>query len=99
MAYSTPLLIAVDGAEQLVSPGGGSVAAYAPATGEEIWRFRYDGYSVVPRPVFGHGLVYVSSGYDSPTLYAIHAASRGDVTGSASAWTLRRGAPTIRHPF
>ncbi|HVU86831.1 MAG TPA: PQQ-binding-like beta-propeller repeat protein [Pirellulales bacterium] len=98
MAYSTPLVIHVDGGMQLVSPGGDQVVGYAPATGTEIWRFRYDGYSVVPRPVFGHGLVFVSSAYDSPVLYAIRLPGEGDITETAAAWSMRRGAPNNPSP-
>ena len=35
---------------------------------------------MVPRPVHHQDLVYVSSGYDHPTLYAIEADGIGDVT-------------------
>ena len=98
MAYSTPLVIEVDGKTQLVSPGGDQVVAYAPTNGEEIWRFRYDGYSVVPRPVFGHGLIFVSSAYDTPVLYAIRMPGEGDITETAAAWSMRRGAPNNPSP-
>ncbi|HEY4310179.1 MAG TPA: PQQ-binding-like beta-propeller repeat protein [Pirellulales bacterium] len=98
MAYSTPLVIDVEGQKQLVSPGGDQVVSYAPDTGKEIWRFRYDGYSVVPRPVFGHGLVFVSSAYDSPVLYAIRLPGTGDITETAAAWSMRRGAPNNPSP-
>ncbi len=98
MAYCTPLAITVSGQDQLVSPGGDQVVGYAPATGEEIWRFRYDGYSVVPRPVFGHGLVFVSSAYDTPVLYAIRLPGTGDITETAAAWSMRRGAPNNPSP-
>jgi outer membrane protein assembly factor BamB len=65
-AFCTPLLIEVKGQKQVISPGAGAVGAYDPKDGKELWRVRYgDGYSVVPRPVFGHGLVYVSGGFDS----------------------------------
>ncbi|HEY1601224.1 MAG TPA: PQQ-binding-like beta-propeller repeat protein [Pirellulales bacterium] len=98
MAYCTPLAIRVDGVDQIVSPGGDQVVGYAPTTGEELWRFRYDGYSVVPRPVFGHGLVFVSSSYDSPVLYAIRP-GHGDITETGAAWSLRRGAPHNPSPL
>ena len=98
MAYCTPLAITVSGQDQLVSPGGDQVVGYVPATGEEIWRFRYDGYSVVPRPVFGHGLVFVSSAYDTPVLYAIRLPGTGDITETAAAWSMRRGAPNNPSP-
>jgi outer membrane protein assembly factor BamB len=95
-SFSTPLAISVDGATQIVSAGSGSVAAYAPADGKEIWRVNYgEGYSVVPRPVFADGLVFVSSGFDQPVLYAIrpHGAA-GDVTRTHVAWTHRKGVPS-----
>ena len=99
MAYSTPLLIEAAGRDQLVSAGSDHVAAYDPATGEEIWWAAYDGYSNIPRPVLGHGLVFVSSGYGAPTLYAIGVDGRGDVTGSKVAWTMKRGAPLSPSPL
>src|SRR5690606_2695874 len=56
-AYATPLMITVDGKDQLISTGADRTVAYDPLTGEELWWFRYDGYSLVPRPVYGNGLV------------------------------------------
>jgi outer membrane protein assembly factor BamB len=67
-SFSTPLLIQVDGKPQVISPGSDMVAGYDPADGKEIWRVRYDGYSVIPKPVHGHGLLFLSSGYDRPSL-------------------------------
>lgn len=99
-AFSTPLVIDVAGKKQIVSPGPGIVAAYDPADGKEIWRVNYgEGYSVIPRPVFGHGMVYLSSGYDSPVLYAIKVDGTGDVTTSHVAWTLKKGAPHTPSPL
>src|SRR5262249_48848325 len=78
---------------QIISPGSNVVGAYDPADGKEIWKVRYTGYSVIPRPVFAHGMVYLSSGYDSPTFHAIAADGKGDVTDTHVKWTLRKGAP------
>jgi outer membrane protein assembly factor BamB len=90
-SFSTPLLIIVNGRRQIISPGSGFVASYDPGTGEEIWRVRYEGYSVIPRPVYGHGLVYVCTGYGPPTLMAIRPDGSGDVTETHVAWTLKKG--------
>lgn len=94
-SFSTPLAIEVDGATQVISPGSGFVAGYDPMDGREIWRARYgEGYSVITRPVFAHGLVFVSSSYDRPVVHAVKpAGARGDVTDSHVAWTHPRGAP------
>jgi outer membrane protein assembly factor BamB len=98
-SFSTPLVIEVKGQKQVVSAGSGAVCAYEPATGREVWRVRYDGYSVIPRPVFGHGLVYVSSAFDRPTLLAVRPDGRGDVTDSQVAWTVVKGAPNSPSPL
>ncbi len=89
-SFGTPLVITAAGKKQIVSPGSNLVAGYDPATGAEIWRVRYDGYSLVPRPVYGHGLLFVCTGYDSPVLLAIRPDGRGDVTKTHVAWTVRR---------
>ena len=99
-AYSTPLVVQVDGKSQLVSTGGDRVTAYAPLTGEEIWWSRYIGYSLVPRPVYGHGLMFICSGFNPPaTLYAIRPDGQGDVTDSHVVWTLKRGVPLTPSPL
>lgn len=92
-SFSTPLLITVNGRRQLVSPASDAVCAYEPESGKEMWRVRYEGYSVIPRPVFGHGLVFIITGYDTPQLLAIRPDGRGDVTATHVAWQTRRGVP------
>jgi outer membrane protein assembly factor BamB len=98
MAYSTPLVINVAGRDQLLSTGGNRAVAYDPLSGKEIWWVKYEGYSLVPRPVFGHGLVFICTGYDAPELYAVRP-GEGDVTATGIAWTLRRSAPHNPSPL
>lgn len=92
-SFSTPLVIQVDGRDQVISPGSNCVVAYDPGSGEEIWRVNYEGYSVVPRPVYGHGMVYISTSFDSPQVMAIRPDGKGDVTDTHIVWTAKRGAP------
>jgi outer membrane protein assembly factor BamB len=89
-SFSTPLAITVNGQEQVVSAGSDVVMALDPKSGREIWRVKYSGYSVVPRPVYGNGLLYVCTGYDDPGLYAIRVDGKGDVTDTHVAWTLKK---------
>lgn len=99
-SFSTPLVIAVDGQDQVVSAGSGAVMSFDPKSGKELWRVKYgSGYSVVPKPVFGNGLIYLSSGYDSPVFYAIKPDGRGDVTDTHVAWKSRTGAPRNASPL
>lgn len=94
-SFSTPLVIDVKGVKQIISPGSGFVGSYDPKDGRELWRVRYgEGYSVITRPVFAHGMLYVSSSYDRPVLYAIKPeGAAGDVTETHVAWTHPKGAP------
>ncbi len=92
-SFSTPTLIQVAGKPQVLSPGSNALCAYDPENGREIWRVRYDGYSVVPKPIYGHGLVYFSTGYDSPAVMAVRPDGTGDVTNSHVVWIQTRGAP------
>ncbi len=54
---------------------------------------RYDGYSVVPRPVYGHGLLFLSTGFDHASALAIRPDGKGDVTDTNIVWKLDKGAP------
>lgn len=86
-AFSTPIVVEVEGEPQLVTAGADQVSALDPATGHEIWRVRYEGYSVVPQPVAGNGRVYVDTGYIKPHLLAIRLGGHGDVTDSHVEWS------------
>lgn len=99
-SFATPLLIEVNGEKQIVSPATFHVIAYRPKDGTEIWRCDYgDGYSVIPRPVFGHGLVFIGSGYDSPSLLAIRPDGKGNVTKTHVAWTISKSMPHTPSPL
>jgi outer membrane protein assembly factor BamB len=99
-AYTTPLTIRVGDRDQIVSVGAYRAGGYDPASGREIWRVRYDeGFSNVPRPVYGHGLVFIATGFQQPTLIAVRPDGEGDVTRTHVAWTLRRGAPFTPSPI
>ena len=99
-AYSTPLAIEVGDTEQIVNVSAFRASAHEPATGSEIWRVEYPGgFSNVSRPVYGHGLVYLSTGFNEPVLLAVRPTGKGDVTDSEVAWRLRRGAPLTVSPI
>ena len=99
-AYTTPLVIRVGERDEIVSVGAYRAAAYDPANGKEIWRVSYeDGFSNVPRPVFGQDLVFIATGFQQPSLIAVRPDGSGDVTRSHVAWTLRRGAPLTPSPI
>ena len=99
-AYTTPLVISVNGRDQVVSVGAYRAVAYDAATGKEIWMVRYeDGFSNVPRPVFAHGLVYIVTGFFQPAVLAVRPDGTGDVTATHVAWSMTRGAPLTPSPL
>ena len=94
-SFSTPLAIEVSGQRQIISPGSGFVGAFDPKDGREIWRVDYgEGYSLVPRPVYAFGMLFVTSGFDRPALYAIQpSGAKGDVTESKVVWNIKKSVP------
>jgi outer membrane protein assembly factor BamB len=98
MAYSTPLILEIDGRPQLVSLGSDQVVAHDPSTGEELWWFTFSGYSNVSMPVFDRGRLYFSSGFGVPVLYAIKAGGSGDITATSPIWSVKKGAAVPLDP-
>ena len=101
-AYTTPLAIRVGDRDQIVSIGAFRTAAYDPESGKEIWRVSYpveEGFSNVPQPVYGHGLIFIATGFQVPVLIAVRVDGEGDVTKTGIAWTLRRGVPYTPSPL
>ena len=99
-AYTTPVVIRVDDRDEVVSVGAFRTVAYDPLSGKEIWRVSYrDGFSNVPSPVYAHGLVFIATGFQQPSMLAVRANGTGDVTRTHLAWSLGRGAPLTPSPL
>ena len=92
-AFCTPIVIEAAGRLQLISPGAKGMMAYDPATGVELWKVGYNGWSMVPRPLFGHGFVYVINDYERPELWAVRPEGQGDVTATQVAWKVTKDMP------
>jgi outer membrane protein assembly factor BamB len=99
-AYTTPIVVRLPAGDQVISPGAFRAVSYEPRTGKEIWQVRYgDGFSNVPRPVYGNGLVFLCTGFQQPSLLAVRLDGRGDVTKSNIAWELNRGVSLTPSPL
>jgi outer membrane protein assembly factor BamB len=85
---------------QIVISGAGSLRAYDPQDGKEVWRV--DGFPrwLGPTPVFGHGLLYVASNGLDPDnfLLAIRPGGRGNVTNTHVAWRYDRNISSVPSP-
>ncbi len=99
-AYTTPLVVSLSEGAQVISPGAFRAVAYEPRTGKELWHVQYgEGFSNVPRPVYGHGLIFICTGFQQASLLAVRPDGRGDVTKSKVAWRLDRGVPLTPSPL
>ena len=89
-SFATPSVFVIDGKQQVIVPGSDCVLSLAPDSGEQIWMVQYDGYSVVPKPIFHAGLVHVSTGFDQASWLAIDPSGSGDVTDTHVRWETDR---------
>ena len=92
-SFCTPQWIRCNGVSQIISPGSNVVQSLSPSDGKVLWFVRYDGYSVVPRPIYCGGTLFVCTGYDSPKLLAIDPNGMGDVTETHIKWSYRTSVP------
>lgn len=89
-AYCTPIVIEVDGRQQLISPAAKATIAYDPRTGEELWKMRYEQHSATARPLFDGEIVILNSGFGKAELFAVDPTGRGDVTDSHVRWNAKK---------
>jgi len=86
-SFSTPLVVEAAGKTQLISPSSKACISYDPRTGREYWRVRYKNHSGAAMALFGHGLVYINTGFGTADLLAVKPDGEGDVTSSHVLWT------------
>ncbi len=98
-AFVTPLVINVAGRDIAIMTGAEWVYAYDPLTGEEIWNVKHPGFSVTPRPVYAHGLIYVCTGFMLPELFVIRPEGKGDLTATNVVWKTNKSVPTKPSPL
>jgi len=89
ISSSTPVVIQVDGKDQILSMVGDVTQGFEPATGELIWTARSGGQPAVPSPAIGDGMIF-----SSPIL-GIRTNGQGDVTDTHVVWRQGRNSPSI----
>ena len=99
-AYTTPLVISVDGRDQVVSVGAYRAAAYDAETGKEIWRVRYeDGFLERSAAGLRSRSRLIATGFFQPASSPSGPDGTGDVTSTHIAWSITRGAPFTPSPI
>lgn len=97
--WSSPLIVTVDGKQQVIASATERVRSYDLATGAQIWECGGMTTNVVPTPVTGHGMVYALSGFRGAALLAIPLGKTGDLTESGVAWRHGKGTPYVPSPL
>jgi len=89
VSWTVPVVVDVDHQPQLIVSGTENLIAYDPRTGKEIWKTEGVGGNSVHTPVYGHGMVFVSTGYPSKNVMAVrlHPAAGEE----RIAWTYKKG--------
>lgn len=95
-SYGTPLITKVGGREVVISPAADWLYAYEPETGRELWKLSYgaQGFSIVPRPVVGHGMVFFGTSFMKPEILAVTLDDKPKI-----AWRFNKQAPTMPSPL
>jgi outer membrane protein assembly factor BamB len=95
VSHMTPLILPIDGVDQLISPAGDRIQGFAPLTGALLWTIDSQGEGVTPSPVAAAGKLFTSSGFEATTLRTIKlGGAEGNATSSHIVWEQKKGVPT-----
>ena len=95
-SWSSPVVVRIADAFQVLTCSVPYVIAYEPAKGKELWRADCMSGELAPSPIYANGLVLVIEPYNK--LVAIKPDGKGDVTKTHIAWTVEEGGPDICSP-
>jgi outer membrane protein assembly factor BamB len=106
-SWGTPTVVDGIGRPELVTNATKFARGYDPETGRELWRISRNSELTVPTPVFGQGLIFVTSGYGPiRPIYAIRPGASGDLSlkdgktaSDKVAWSTTRNGPYVPTPI
>jgi outer membrane protein assembly factor BamB len=105
--WSTPAIVRAAGRDQVVVSGWKQTGGYDFRSGKETWKLNGGGDIPAPTPIFGHGLIFLTSAHGplSP-VYAVRAEATGDISLAANethnagvAWSLPRDGSYMATPL
>ena len=94
IAHSTPVVMRVNGKDQIISSAGNVIQGFDPTDGKLIWTVVSEGEPCVPTPAIGDGLVYSTKSNTAP-IVAVRPNGQGDCTATHIAWEQRRNSPMM----
>ena len=91
-SWNTPALVSLPGGKtELVVSIQGSLLAFDPGTGDELWRCEGIPTYVCPSVISHEGVVYASGGRGTQYTLAVRAGGRGNVTQTHQLWRVAKG--------
>jgi outer membrane protein assembly factor BamB len=98
-AYTTPILVDVDGRPQLIVMGANQLDAYDPATGKQLWFLPgLVGGRTVTGPTAGDGVVYVTRGMRGSLLAVKLGGTEAKRSPADVVWKFEQGTPDTPCP-
>ena len=94
IAHATPVVMQVNGNDQIISLAGDVIQGFDPADGKRIWSVTSDGEPCVPSPAIGGGLIYSAPTGGDP-IRAVRPDGQGDCTKTHIVWEQKRNAPMM----
>lgn len=100
-SWSTPLIVSVNGKQQVIVSATNKTRGYDLQNGEIIWEAGGMTLNTIPSPVEKNGVVYLMSGFRGNALQAIRLKdARGDISDSeAILWSYDRDTPYVPSPL
>jgi outer membrane protein assembly factor BamB len=94
-AYTTPIIVRVDGRDLMISNGSAACIAYDPLTGKEVWRIVQGEDSTIAMPTESDGIVFfytsfvtAPDGSQQAELLAVDPLGKGDLGSTNVLWRL-----------
>lgn len=90
-AYCTPIVVKHKGRTQLITPAAVATEAFDPSSGKLLWTVRHGGMNASARPIYGHGLLYITNGMGR--MVVVKPDGDGDITQTGIVWQAKKGVP------
>jgi outer membrane protein assembly factor BamB len=91
--YSTPTVYRTRDRLEMITTAALALYGHDPQSGAELWKLRIRGNSMVPRPVYYEGLLYVVIDHEFPEICAVKPGGSGELDDCAIVWSVRKSAP------
>ena len=94
IAHATPIIIQVNGKDQIISPAGDVIQGFNPEDGKLIWTVTSTGEPCVPSPVIGDEIVYHAP-LDNAPILAVRPDGQGNCTDTHIVWEQKGYSPMM----